>query len=130
VGKRDVKYVIDSNIWVYAASGSEPAIRCLDAAVACDWAGYSAISRLEVLGFPGLKPEDETRLEQLLGCLEEVEVHRGIIDQAISIRRRKRIKAPDAIVAATALRYGATLVTRNVDDFKGVDILQVWNPFE
>ena len=125
-----MKYVIDSNVWVYAASGSEPSIRSLDVAVASDWAGYSAISRLEVLGFPGLRSDDERRLEQMLGCLEEVEVHRGIIDQAISIRRQKRIKAPDAIVAATALRNGATLVTRNVDDFGGIEALQVWNPFD
>lgn len=36
----------------------------------------------------------------------------------------------DAVIAATALVHGMTVVTRNIDDFKatGVDILNPWNP--
>ena len=35
----------------------------------------------------------------------------------------------DAIIAATALEYDLTLVTRNVDDFKHVENLKLVNPF-
>jgi predicted nucleic acid-binding protein len=36
----------------------------------------------------------------------------------------------DALIAATALVHGMTVVTRNVDDFAptGVDVLNPWNP--
>jgi predicted nucleic acid-binding protein len=33
-------------------------------------------------------------------------------------------------IAATALEQGLTLVTQNVDDFKGVEGLRILNPFE
>jgi predicted nucleic acid-binding protein len=37
---------------------------------------------------------------------------------------------PDAIVAATALVYQLTLMTRNEKDFKKVEGLSLYNPFE
>jgi predicted nucleic acid-binding protein len=39
------------------------------------------------------------------------------------------IKLGDSLVAATALIYELTLVTRNVDDFVGIEGLRVLNPF-
>ena len=37
---------------------------------------------------------------------------------------------PDAIIAATALESQATLITRNADDFKKIENLEIMNPFE
>ena len=39
------------------------------------------------------------------------------------------IKLPDAIIAATALVYDLTLISRNVSDFKNIEGLKVLNPF-
>jgi hypothetical protein len=39
------------------------------------------------------------------------------------------MKLGDSLVAGTALPQGLTLVTRNVDDFTGIDGLKVLNPF-
>jgi len=36
----------------------------------------------------------------------------------------------DALVAGTALSCNRILVTRNIDDFKGIGELSVFNPFE
>ena len=49
---------------------------------------------------------------------------------AIKIRRERKIKVPDAIVASTALLNNAVLVTRIVSDFKGVNGLDLLNPFK
>jgi len=46
----------------------------------------------------------------------------------IDIRQEKRIKLPDAIIAATAMQYSAILVTRNTNDFKTL-ALETYNPF-
>jgi predicted nucleic acid-binding protein len=45
---------------------------------------------------------------------------------------QRKLKLPDAIVVATAFLYSATLITRNVDDFKYLRDygLRLWNPFE
>lgn len=45
------------------------------------------------------------------------------------IRRRCKIKLPDVVIAATALHNNLILVTRNEDDFKDVELLDVYNPF-
>jgi toxin FitB len=51
-----------------------------------------------------------------------------IIDRAILVRKAKRIKVPDAIIAATALEKECSLITRNVEDFKGIAGLVVIDP--
>ena len=40
-----------------------------------------------------------------------------IADEAVRLRRQRRIRLPDALVWATARRQGALLVTRNTKDF-------------
>ena len=40
-----------------------------------------------------------------------------VSDKAVALRRKRRIKLPDAIIWATALAESRLLVTRNVTDF-------------
>jgi predicted nucleic acid-binding protein len=54
----------------------------------------------------------------------------AVIDRAVLVRRGSKISAMVAIIAATALEHGFKLVPQNVDDFKGVEGLQIVNPFE
>ena len=56
-------------------------------------------------------------------------IDQKIADMTIEIRRKQRIKLPDAIIAATAKVLNLCLVTRNIDDFKEVEI-QIANPFD
>lgn len=56
-------------------------------------------------------------------------VDNQIVEKTISIRKTKKIKLPDALLAATAIIYGFTLLTRNVDDFVGIDDLKIENPW-
>jgi len=53
-----------------------------------------------------------------------------IVERAIEVRRLYKIKLPDAIIAATALVYNLTLVTRNTVDFKNISGLALVNPWE
>jgi len=48
----------------------------------------------------------------------------------IDLRRKYKIKLPDAVIAATALYYDLILVTRNEKDFEGIKGLEIYNPFE
>lgn len=51
---------------------------------------------------------------------------------AAVLRQRERLARPmataDAVIAATALTHGVALATRNVDDFKGIDLMVI-NPW-
>jgi len=61
--------------------------------------------------------------------LSKREMPLSIVDIVIKIRKKKRIKIPDAIISATAISEGLFLVTRNVEDFKDVNV-KITNPFE
>ncbi len=53
----------------------------------------------------------------------------AVAEAAILLRRARRMKLGDALIAATALLYDLPLVTRNVDDFKHIAGLRLINPF-
>ena len=44
-----------------------------------------------------------------------------IADETINLRRDNKIKLPDAIIYATALVEGLSLVTNNISDFKSLN---------
>jgi predicted nucleic acid-binding protein len=125
-----MKYLIDTNVWIDALSGKLTALSFSKFSVQSSWAGYSAITRLELFGYPGLKPDEELKIAELLKSFSEVSVDSTIIDKAIIVRKGMRIKVPDAIIAATALENSCSLVTRNVEDFKGIVGLDVIDPYK
>ena len=53
-----------------------------------------------------------------------------MVKRTIELCKQNKIKLPDAIIAATALTEGFTLVTRNTGDFKKIPKLDILNPFE
>jgi predicted nucleic acid-binding protein len=59
-----------------------------------------------------------------------IELEQPIKYKTADIRKKHRIKLPDAIIAATSLVYKLTLVSRNVSDFKIIDGLQLINPWD
>jgi predicted nucleic acid-binding protein len=44
-----------------------------------------------------------------------------VAEEAVRIRRQRRLKLPDAIILATARVHGLVLVTRNTKDFDPAD---------
>jgi len=125
-----MKHLIDTNVWIDALAGRLSAESFLRISVEVDWAGYSAITRLELFGFPGIKTSEESKIADLLKPFEEVAVTSSIIDRAIKIRKKAKVKVPDAIIAGTAQACGCHLITRNVDDFKIIPGLKIINPFD
>jgi predicted nucleic acid-binding protein len=51
-----------------------------------------------------------------------------VVERAIAVCKRRRIKLPDAIIAATAVIEELILVTRNTDDFKNIPGLMLLTP--
>lgn len=105
--------VLDTNILIDAAQGV-PAAKS-------EIARYSQlyISRLSwievmVLGLPN----DHARTEGFLSHFRIIEVGEDIARHAATLRaQRRRLKALDAIVLASAQKTGRILVTRNNTDF-------------
>ena len=59
-----------------------------------------------------------------------LELSNEIVDSCIDIRKKHKIKLPDAIIAATALVYSLTIITRNVSDFKNIEGIVAINPYQ
>lgn len=72
---------------------------------------YSAITRMELLGFPGITRAEETLIRHKLARLTYLPITLIVEDVAIRLRRTRKVKLPDAIIAASALVVGAEVLT-------------------
>ena len=86
---------------------------------------YSVVTRCEL--FAGRQCE-ESRVAELLEPFMEIPVDRGIAEMAGRFRRRHGVRIADALIGATALQHGLTLVTRNVREFEAIPNLRVRLP--
>ncbi|NUQ41518.1 MAG: type II toxin-antitoxin system VapC family toxin [Calditrichaceae bacterium] len=77
----------------------------------------SFITYIELLGFPELTEEEKEKIQRLLALFEKTGISDSVEEKAIQIRASKRIKIPDAIVAASALHTNSILVTRGLSPF-------------
>lgn len=82
----------------------------------------SRITWMEVL--VGARDEEETRATRdFLRLFHVEELGEAIAEEAVHIRKAKRIRLPDAVIYATASHLGCQLVTRNTRDFGADDPL-------
>ena len=87
----------------------------------------SVITKIEVIGFNA--PEEHSQL--LINFINDstvLDLTGNIVDATIDIRKKFNVKLPDAIIAATAMIYGLVLISRNTNDFKNIQDLQLIDP--
>jgi hypothetical protein len=121
-----VHYLIDSNILIYACSAeyifvSEFIYENLPL--------ISVISKIEVLGYHKLKQRDKIILSNIIDILQIEKLSEDIVEKAIELRQKHRLKLGDAIIAATALVNDDVLVTRNIRDFRKIQDLKILDLF-
>ena len=128
VARRDgkMKYLVDSNILIYHLNGEKIATKFLMENF--EKIAISQINYIEVLSFP-FEKESERLVRELLESFEIIDIDMSISKQAIKNRKIYKIKLADNIIASTAMLYNLTLVTRNIKDFKNLNI-NLLNPFE
>ena len=90
----------------------------------------SAITQVETLGYYQISKDEKFYMEECFNAITVLPVTDTIINTATFLRQQKNISLGDAIIAATALEFQQTLVTRNVIDFEWVEGLKILNPFE
>lgn len=118
--------LLDSNIIIYA---SKPGHDFLQPLIAASDICTSAVSYVEVLGYHLLTPTETELLEEFFANTPTLPLSAPVLDQAVELRRRRRMKLGDALVAATALTHGCELITRNIGDFDWVSGLALHDPF-
>ena len=134
-GKR---YLLDTNAVVALLQGNNKLRKVcvritprLKLSQSAEWIGISVITQIEFLAFSGLSNEDKRLFSQFLQRIDVIELtpkQNELIDLIIKLRQQYRVKLPDAIIAATAIRYEASLVTadkqlQKIQELDAVDFM-------
>ena len=119
--------LLDSNIIIYSFQSQ---FHFLQEFMQNNEASCSAISQVETLGYFQISKDENHYLQECFKTITVCPITNTIINTAIALRQQKSMSVGDAIIAATALEYTQTLVTRNTSDFEWVEGLKVLNPFD
>ena len=120
--------MIDSNAVIDYLSGKLPVLGMnFMHQIINDIPNLSVITKIEILGYK-TKNDDQIILSSFVNDSTVIALQDNIVDYTIELRKEYKIKMPDAIIAATALYLGYTLISRNQKDFKNIPNLKLINP--
>ena len=126
----EVNVLLDTNVLVYHVAGDSAATKFLEETIARRSFCLSILSVIEFLGWHGHTDEEFIECKELIELATILPVSKEVADKAIELRRSRRIKLPDSVIASTALVNNLSLVTINIRDFKGTRDLQIINPLK
>ena len=118
------KYLIDTNVLVDAQMGRLPTngLNFLAKIINENFI-ISFITLIEYLGYKNISKSSE----EFIALAEVIEIDKITIRNCIDLRKKYKIKLPDAIIAATALTYNLILITNNEKDFREIQNMNVIN---
>ncbi len=124
------RYLIDTNILsgYFSASFSEIGMTLVDNAIDAT-PNLSIITQIEILCWKTDK-ETEEQVKNFISDSIIYDIDADVLRECVNLRRRRKIKTPDAIIAATALANGFTIITNNEKDFANIKGLKIINPYK
>ena len=81
-----------------------------------------------MLGYHRLTPEQRGYFEAFFTAAKVLPMNPPVLDAAVRLRQQQKVTLGDALIAATALTHGLTLVTHNTSDFSWVPSLKIMDP--
>jgi len=127
-----INYLWDTNTAIYFLQQQFPinAEKYIDSILQTNIPVISAITEMELLCWKTASENDLKVLNNFIQDATVIELEQEIKSKTAEIRKANKIKLPDSIIAATAIVYTLTIITRNTADFKNIDGLITINPFE
>ena len=122
--------LLDSNIVIYLIKGGldyEVEQKLRNATLT--GLTLSVITKIEILGFAFPTDDVQSKTERFISKSTILPLDDEIVEKTIEIRRTYKIKLPDALIAATAIVFDMTLLSRNDKDFTQIPELKYMNPF-
>ena len=123
------QYLIDTNVVsdYLSASFSAKGMEFMDSAIDAI-PNISIITQIELLCWK-TDAETEHKVAELIGDSVILGIDEGVVAECVNVRKGKKIKTPDAIIAATALARKFTIITNNEKDFVNIKGLKIVNPY-
>jgi predicted nucleic acid-binding protein len=106
------KFVLDTNIIISHFEGLRR-LTDIMGNFSLDNIWVSVMTRMELLAWSNLDSEGERQVRAFLDKISIATLSPEIEAEAIALRRKTRLKIPDAIVVATAVTFDAMLVTKD-----------------
>ena len=124
------QYLIDTNVISDYFSASLPArgLQFVDFVID-EIPNLSIISQIELLCWK-TDAAKEQQVEDFIADSVIFNITPNVLAHCVNIRRNKKTKTPDAIIAATAMAHGYTLITNNEKDFANIKGLKILNPYK
>ncbi len=122
-------YLLDTGLVLRHLRGQRRTVQLLRGLGKLGRLSIASVTRLEV--HAGMRLEERYATQKLLARLATIDLDREIADRAGDMIAASRsvgpaLSVPDAIIAATAIGRGLTLVTLNRDDFQPVAGLSLY----
>ena len=114
-----IDFIADTNFLIYLHEGN----RIVEPFLEYNF-GVSFISEIELLGYQGISKSEETKLKLLLNDCFQIDWSTKIKDETIKLKRKYRIKLPDAIIAASCIVFDIPLVSAD-KGFSKIDELDL-----
>jgi predicted nucleic acid-binding protein len=124
------QYLVDTNaVCDYlSASFSAPGLQFMDDVIDAI-PNLSVITQIELLCWK-TDTLTEQKVKEFIADSTLMSISPDVITHCVLIRKGKKTKTPDAIIAATALAYDYTLITNNENDFNKIAGLKIINPMK
>ncbi len=103
----ELNYLLDTNIVLYHLGGR------LKKPLPNGRFIVSFVTEIELLSYPDLTEADELVIRDFLAKIQIVGLNQEIKDRTISLRKGRRLKTPDALIAATAIVYDTCVLTND-----------------
>lgn len=107
-----ISWLLDTNVVIGLLKQQPAAIALAESQkLELSQSAVSQITRMELLGFPGLVDEEERAILEFLQSCQVLLIDEAVEGAAIRLRRAGLCKLPDAIIAATAQMHQLKLLT-------------------
>lgn len=113
------RLLVDTSVLIFLLEGNKLATEMLQDKILY----YSFITEIELLGFYGITIPQKKFIQKFLSDLNKIGYTEKIEKLTIELRQKKKIKVPDAIIAATALAHDLPLITED-RGFKSITDLE------
>ena len=119
-------YILDTNIVIHLLNNSlSTSARAFLIQVIDSEPNISIVTKMETLGFNFNNEKAQISAQSFIAECNIIGISDEVVDATIGLRKIKKIKLPDAIIAATAIVQNLQLITQNTVDFKNIDGLKV-----
>jgi predicted nucleic acid-binding protein len=105
------KMLVDTSIFISLLQGNRKIAELLSGKILF----YSFISEIELLGVSGISSAQQQIVKDVLKNCVRIGYSETTGEKTIAIKQKKKIKIPDAIIAASAIEHDIALFTADKD---------------